>query len=189
MCGGSLITDRHVLTAAHCAINPELVIVRLGEHEIGNDEDGADPIDVAIQDVKIHKEYNPRNYDNDIAILTLEEAVDFNEAVSPICLPSFDVAKTETVSRGRFTGKQPFVAGWGSTKFRGPTSKQLLEIWLTVLSPLYRKRLAICELNGRKIPFLRAFKSLCFRKKLVLKMFYTLLLHVFHSESISDSFP
>ena len=38
-----MITERHVLTAAHCAINDDLVSVRLGEHEIGNDTDGANP--------------------------------------------------------------------------------------------------------------------------------------------------
>ena len=39
-----MITERHVLTAAHCAINDDLVSVRLGEHQIGNDTDGANPI-------------------------------------------------------------------------------------------------------------------------------------------------
>ena len=127
-----MITERHVLTAAHCAINTELVSVRLGEHEIGNDADGANPIDLLIERVDLHENYNPRNFDNDIAILTLNESVAFTKSIAPICLPSLNIAGSETVAEGKFTGKTPFVAGWGSTRFRGPTSKRLLQARLSV---------------------------------------------------------
>ena len=80
----------------------------------------------------IHENYNPRNFDNDIAILTLNETVTFTEAIAPICLPSKTVSGLDSISQSKFTGQQPFVAGWGSVKFRGPKSTQLLEVSLTV---------------------------------------------------------
>lgn len=106
--------------------------MRLGEHEIGNDNDGADPIDLMVIKKTIHENYNPRNFDNDIAILTLNETVTFTEAIAPICLPSKTVSGLDSISQSKFTGQQPFVAGWGSVKFRGPKSTQLLEVSLTV---------------------------------------------------------
>lgn len=130
-----MITNRHILTAAHCAINTELVSVRLGEHEIGNDEDGASPLDFEVIHVKLHEKYNPRTFDNDIAILTVNDSIPFSEAIRPICLPSLKVTDSKQVAQDLFSGQQPFVAGWGSTKFRGPTSKKLLEVWLTVRRP------------------------------------------------------
>lgn len=130
-----MITNRHILTAAHCLVGSQnLEIARLGEHVIDDDNsDGASPKDFAIVNITIHKDYNQRaGYDNDIAILTLNETVVFSDAISPICLPSLDVSKSQAVSQNKFVSTQPFVAGWGSTRFRGPSSKQLLEIWLTV---------------------------------------------------------
>ena len=119
------------MTAAHCAINAELVSVRLGEHEIGSETDGASPIDLAVRSKTLHPDYNPRNFDNDVAILTLNETVTFTEKViSPICMPSLDFLAESGDSK--FTGKPGFVAGWGSTRFRGKTSSILMQATLSV---------------------------------------------------------
>merc|ERR1712008_55856 len=52
------------------------------------------------------------------------------KVVSPICMPSLDFLAESGDSK--FTGKPGFVAGWGSTRFRGKTSPILMQATLSV---------------------------------------------------------
>jgi hypothetical protein len=60
-------------------------VARLGELVLKDDDDGAKPIDVLITDRKVHEEYNPTSFVNDIAILRLQDDVIFTSKFIARC--------------------------------------------------------------------------------------------------------
>lgn len=85
-CGGSLISSRLILTAAHCLVNATSVSIRMGSlyYNSGGRQ-------VTTTETIIHPYYNTTNQLNDIGLVVLTEPIAFDygghQAPMPICLP------------------------------------------------------------------------------------------------------
>lgn len=102
-------------------------IARFGEHDL-SDETESRILDVSIDRMQAHPEYDKKDGHSDIAILKLKNDVPFSLTIHPIC-----IATQGALLRKSYVDYTPFVAGWGRTEEGGQPSNVLQEVQLPVL--------------------------------------------------------
>uniref|UniRef100_A0A8C3TP71 Transmembrane serine protease 15 n=1 Tax=Catharus ustulatus TaxID=91951 RepID=A0A8C3TP71_CATUS len=129
VCGASLVSDEWLVTAAHCVYGTHLKPSRwqavLGLYD---QSDVAQP-PAAVRDIDriiINPHYMKETKDSDIALMHLQQKVQYTDYIQPICLPE--------KHQQFLPGINCSIAGWGDLSSGGTPSNVLQEAVVPLLS-------------------------------------------------------
>ena len=140
-CGGTIIDEKTILTAAHCYHGKDLTatnfFIAAGAIHVS---DGSQQT-AFVESITLHESYNPKTIDNDIAILKLKTPLAFNDKVRRACLPdaSFNPSGMGVASGWGLIGQEPSVGTHNlQVCFHGLLSRNKVQFALLPL-PLLKK--------------------------------------------------
>lgn len=85
----------------------EPVKVRLGELNLKKNNDGANPIDLTVDEIIVHPDYVSTSKYNDIALIRMNRPIKFNDHIRPACLYNNNNIYSHKVT----------ATGWGSIAY------------------------------------------------------------------------
>ncbi|XP_075395215.1 coagulation factor IX isoform X2 [Tenrec ecaudatus] len=127
ICGGTIVNEKWVVTAAHCLKPGADITVIAGEHDTEKDEPTEQKRNV-IRAIP-HHNYNAteNEYNNDIALLELDAPLTLNSYVTPIC-----IANKEYTNIFLKFGSA-YVSGWGKVFNKGRPASILQYLYVPLV--------------------------------------------------------
>ncbi|XP_023300288.2 chymotrypsin BI-like [Lucilia cuprina] len=119
-CGGSIISNIWILTAAHCLDGENYAALIFGTIDVWNYQ-----LNMSSSTFFLHPKFDPDTLFNDIALIKLPTALKFNKNVNKIDLIS------SKESSNNFLGAQAIISGFGRTRDAYVNLSRWL-LWATV---------------------------------------------------------
>ncbi|XP_021946176.1 spaetzle-processing enzyme [Folsomia candida] len=157
-CGGTVISNKYILTAAHCSEEVDktelkVAVIRLGEYNANSELDCSPDsapevncsraVDFPIEKIIHHPGYSLENKTNDIELIRVKGIIPFDTPfVKPVCLPfvteygiESSYIREDVEDKDQFVGKKGVVTGWGRIKWNKVDGSDILqEIKLPIVS-------------------------------------------------------
>ncbi|XP_046385985.1 uncharacterized protein LOC124155871 [Ischnura elegans] len=120
LCGGTILGQRTVLTAARCLSNeetnevfsPKSLAVYVGKYNLNRWDEAVKY--QQVEEVHLHPDFDWKNIHGDLAVLKLASAIEFSDFVQPVCLGKPAEPDSE----------EGVVVGWGFDR-HGNVSEEL----------------------------------------------------------------
>ncbi|XP_043515642.1 chymotrypsin-2-like [Frieseomelitta varia] len=128
-CGGSVLNENYVITAAHCTVGKTPGSIKVVAGTINLTKLGSEH---PVTNIIIHENYNAADsWRNDISLLKVSKKFVKSNVISFVPLPSpSDVIKTNDVA---------VVSGWGRLRQGGPTTVNLQRVNILIADQEYCK--------------------------------------------------
>lgn len=126
-CGGAVISSEWIATAGHCVEDLALqsIRIRVGEYDFSSVSEPFPYIERAARRKVVHPKYNFYTYENDLALVQLDQPIQFPPHIAPICLPPDNID---------LLGRNATVTGWGRLNEGGTLPTILQEVRVPIVS-------------------------------------------------------